>query len=61
MAVCENLRTFQFVSDWFVMPKLVEMWHDNDFDADDDHELDEWCDGYKKQKMKDKDRQTLIQ
>ena len=30
------------------MPKLVEMWHDNDFDADDDYELDEWCDGYKK-------------
>lgn len=32
------------------MPKLVEMWCDNDFDADDDHELDEWCDSYKKHK-----------
>ena len=29
------------------MPKLVEMCHDNDFDVNDDHELDEWCDGYK--------------
>ena len=28
-------------------PKLVEMWHD-DFDSDDDDELDEWYDGYKK-------------
>ena len=31
------------------MQKLVEMWH-NDFDANDGHELDEWCDGYKKHK-----------
>ena len=40
MAVCEDLCTLQFVPDWFVMWKLVEMWDDNDFDADDDHELE---------------------
>ena len=45
MAVCEDLRTLQFVPDWFVLPKIVEMWQDNYFDADDDHELDEWYDG----------------
>ena len=30
MAVCEANHTLQFLPDWFVMPKLVEMWHDND-------------------------------
>ena len=40
MAVCEDLCTLQFVPDWFVMWKLVEMLDDKDFDADDDHELE---------------------
>ena len=50
MAVCEDLCPLQFVPDWFVMPKLVEMWDDNDFDGDNDHELQQWYDGYKKYK-----------
>ena len=44
-SICEDLRTLQVVPDWFVLPKIVEMWQDNYFDADDDHELDEWYDG----------------
>ena len=26
------------------------MWDDNDLDADDDHELEQWYDGYKNTK-----------
>ena len=46
-AVCEEPDSLQFVPDYFVRLKLVDMWH-NDEDYCNDDELAEWHNGYKK-------------
>ena len=39
-AICGDPLSLQFVPDWFVRSKLLEMWHD-DFGLNVDDEIDE--------------------
>ena len=48
-AICGDPLSLQFVPDWFVRSKLLEMWH-NDFGLNVDDEVDECYGGYKKTK-----------
>ena len=46
-AVREDSLSLQYVPDWFVTQQQVKIWHD---DKDDDDELIEWYNAYKKLK-----------
>ena len=41
-------NSMHYNSDWFVMQRLVEMWHDGDYC--NNNGLVDWCSGYKQHK-----------
>ena len=60
-AVEEDPCALEFVPDWFVTHQQVKIWHYNDDYDDDDDEIIEWYNGYKKRKaQKAKIKEELL-
>ena len=51
-AVRDDSSFLQFVPDWFVTRERVDIWYDDYYDDDNEDKFFEWCEGYKKRKLK---------
>ena len=59
-AVKKYLCLLKYVLDWFVTNQQIKIWHDNDYQSNDD-ELIEWYKGYQKRKsQKPKIKEELM-
>ena len=57
----DDFLSLQYVPDWFVTQGQVKIWHDDSEYHDDDDEVIEWYDGYKKRKaQKAKIKEELL-
>ena len=58
----DDFLSLQYVPDWFVTHGQVKIWHDDsEYHDDDDDEVIEWYDGYKKRKaQKAKIKEELL-
>ena len=48
-AVEADLGLLEYVPDWFVAQRQIDLWHDHDHWHDDD-KLTKWYEGYQKRK-----------